>query len=280
MAADLHCHTKLSDGSVGIENLLQLAKQLKLSAVAVTDHDTFAGTKRAEILGKHIGIEVIPGTEFSTADGKTGRKAHLLCYFCENPNRLEGLCRQMGDKRKKAASAILQKVMRHYPITPEMVSCRAQGSTTIYKQHIMHTLMDAGYASSLYGDLFQKLFSREGIALSPIDYPDTREVLHAIKEAGGLAVLAHPGLYDSYDLLEELTALGLDGVEVWHPKNRVGDAERLSSFAKAHRLVMTGGSDFHGMYSQSPTPLGSCTTPEEQLTLLKKRKQEFLRKGR
>ena len=281
MAADLHCHTKMSDGSTGIDELLQLAKKRGLKAVAVTDHDTFAGATRAKILGERTGIQVVPGVEFSCIDGRTGRKAHLLCYLCENPDRLEGLCRRMGDSRKKAAAVMLQKIMRQYPITPEMVSRRAQGSTNIFKQHIMHALMDAGYAVTLYGELFDKLFhSQTGIALFPLEYPDVRDVLAQIHEAGGVAVLAHPGVYDSYGLLEELTVLGLDGVEVWHPRNREGDAQRLSAFAKEHGLLMTGGSDFHGMYSKKPNPVGSCTAPDEQLSLLFKRGEQLSRKGR
>ncbi|HCC01195.1 MAG TPA: PHP domain-containing protein, partial [Ruminococcaceae bacterium] len=82
MAADLHCHTKMSDGTVSIEELVLLAKKRGLSAVAITDRDTFAGDGRAVIFGKRKGIEVIPGAEFTTIDDKTGRKVNILCYYC------------------------------------------------------------------------------------------------------------------------------------------------------------------------------------------------------
>lgn len=279
MVADLHCHTKISDGSAGIDELVFLAKKKGILTIAVTDHDTFAGSTRAKIFGKRHGVEVISGTEISCFDGQRGRKAHILCYLCDNPDRLEGMLKKTGENRRKAATIMLQKVMRLYPISPEMVSTRAKGSTNIFKQHIMHALMDAGYTDMIYGELFNKLFNKQtGLACAEVEYPEVREVVAQIHEAGGLAVLAHPAVYDSYDLMEELAEYHLDGVEVWHPRNHSGDEELLQTAAHQFGFVMTGGTDFHGMYAAKPYPLGTCTTPEDQLEALKKRK-DFLKKN-
>ena len=276
MAADLHCHTKLSDGSTGIDEVVLLAKKRGITTLAITDHDTFAGAKRATIFGKRQGMEVILGAEISAFDTKRKRKVHILCYLCNNPDRLEGIFKRTGESRKRAAAIMLQKVMHMYPISPEMVTRRAQGSTNIFKQHIMHALMDAGYATSVYGPLFQKLFHpKTGLAFADAEYPNVFDVIEQVHEAGGVAVLAHPGVYNSYDLLPELTAFGLDGVEVWHPRNHDGDEERLSSFAAQHNLVMTGGTDFHGMYSQKVHPLGTCVTSDEQVEALKRRQEQY-----
>ena len=264
MASDLHCHTKISDGSMGIEELVAIAKRRGLSAISVTDHDTTAGATRAVIIGKRQQVQVIHGVEFSTMDTKRGRKAHLLCYLCDTPDRLEGMCRRTGESRKKAAMEMVRKVMRYYPITPELIVKCATGSTNIYKQHIMHALMDAGYADSIYGELYQKLFSPEtGSALVEPEYPETREVLELIHSAGGVAVLAHPPVYQSDDLLEELADNGLDGVEVWHPRHTDADVQKYTAFAKQRGLLMTGGSDFHGMYTAQSRPLGSTAAPDE-----------------
>ena len=272
MAADLHCHTKMSDGTVSIEELVMLAKKRGLSAIAVTDHDTFAGAGRAVIYGKRKGIEVIPGAEFSTTDGKTGRKAHILCYCCPHPDRLLGLCHQIAETRKRATLIMLQKVLRLYQIPVEMITHRAQGSTNIFKQHIMHALMDAGYADSIFGELYDRLFAPgEGIAYVPVKYPETRDVIQQIHEAGGLAVLAHPAEYDSYDLLLELAASHtLDGIEVAHPRGVPDDEKCFTALAKQYGLIMTGGSDFHGMYSQQMNPLGSYSTDDVQLNMMKR----------
>lgn len=265
MAIDLHCHSKLSDGSMGIEELMAVAKRRNLSAIAVTDHDTMASATRALTIGKRLGLRVIHGVEFSTWDAKRERKVHILCYACDKPDRLEVLCRQVNDSRKKAAVEMIRKVMRYYPITPELIAKCATGSTAIYKQHIMHALMDAGYTDSIYGEVYNKLFGKEtGVIQTKVDYPDVREALELIHSAGGVAVLAHPTLYNSEELMEELVAEGLlDGIEAYHPSCTEEDTDRLVAFAEKHKLVVTGGTDFHGMYTDVPRPLGSVAVPDD-----------------
>lgn len=264
MASDLHCHTKISDGSMGIEELVSIAKRRGLSTISVTDHDTTAAATRAVIIGRRQGMHVIHGVEFSTMDTARGKKAHLLCYLCDTPDRLEGMCRRISESRKTAALGMVRKVMRYYPITSELIVRCATGSTNIYKQHIMHALMDAGYTDSIYGELYDKLFSPEnGCALVKTEYPDTREIMDLIHSAGGIAVLAHPVAYHNEELMEELAESGLDGVEVWHPDHTEEDVSRLSAFAADKGLLTTGGSDFHGMYTRRVRPLGSTSMPDE-----------------
>ncbi len=279
MAVDLHCHTKISDGSLGIEDLISIAKRKGLFAISVTDHDATAGATRAVILGKRLGVQVLHGVELSTMDHERGRKAHLLCYLCDSPDRLEGLCRRIGEGRRAAGMEMVRKVMRYYPITPELVVKCATGSTNIFKQHIMHALLDAGYTDSLYGELYHKLFGKDGSALVPIEYPDTRDVLAAIHEAGGIAVLAHPHVYQSEDLLTELVTLGLDGVEVWHPNHSEEQQQALLEFTAQHALLATGGSDFHGMYSRTARPLGSTAVSDDCVSTLLHYKQKLTKKG-
>ena len=193
MAADLHCHTRMSDGAVSIDELVLLAKIKGLSTIAVTDHDTFAGATRAKIFGDRQGVEVIPGIEISAYDNARGRKVHILGYDCESPDRLEGLCKRIGESRKKAANIMMQKVMRLYPIPADMFLRRAQGCTNIYKQHIMHALIDAGYTTEMFGSVFHKLFSpRGGLAYSTIEYPDVHDVIRQIHEAGGGGLMGQP----------------------------------------------------------------------------------------
>lgn len=98
VASDLHCHTKISDGSMGIEELIAIAKRRGLSAISVTDHDTTAAATRAVIIGRRQEVRVIHGVEFSTIDKVRGNEAHLLCYLCDTPDRLEGLCRRTRGK--------------------------------------------------------------------------------------------------------------------------------------------------------------------------------------
>ncbi len=282
MTADLHCHTKLSDGALGIDDLLVLAKRSGITTLAITDHDCLAGTIRAKIIGERFGITVIPAVELSCTDQKRGSKAHLLCYFPDKPERLEGLCRRNSVTRKNASKMMALKVAQRYPITPDFIVKCASGSTNLYKQHIMRALMEAGYTTTIFGELFDKLFTKsspENI-LVEATYPSPQETLEAIHDAGGIAVLAHPGFYDSFELLDELIELGLDGVEVWHPENTPEQQELLKKIAKKHHLVMTGGSDFHGAFNAKPTRLGECGPDEDALAALFSYKAKQRRKQR
>ncbi len=265
MKADLHCHSKASDGSLTAEELISLAKRQEVTAISITNHDTMNGTEKAQLLGARVGIQVIPGAEISAYDYDRKRKVHLLCYMPDHPEQINAFCQPTVKSRQKAALMMLQKIMRLYPIPTDIVAKRAAGSTNIYKQHIMHALMECGYSKDIYGDLYQKLFDPEtGIAYFPVEYPDVRDAIRAAKAAGGVVVLAHPYLYDSYDLMVELTEEGmLDGIEAYHSRYDLDASMKLSAFAHDHRLLVTGGSDFHGMYSSRSIRLGSCTTPEK-----------------
>lgn len=273
MLADLHCHTKISDGSTGIDELVEIAKSKGIGAIAVTDHDTFAGVTRAQVHGKKHGIEVIHGAEISAYDYERNRLVHLLCYLCDSPDRLEGTFQKTAESRKDAMNLALHKIMRIYPISPQMVAKRAVGSSGIFKSHIMQALMDAGYTDKMYGSLFNKLFNwRIGIVRTKIEYPDVFEVLRLIRQANGVAVLAHPGVYNSIDLIPQLVDNGLDGLECWFPRAKEGETDKLISLCDEYDLVKTGGTDFHGSNSTHVNPLGTCLTPEDQLQKLKGRK--------
>lgn len=274
MVCDLHCHSKISDGSMGIDEVLALAKRRGISAIAITDHDAVIGATRACIIGKRLGIEVIHGVEMSAYDHVRGRKVHILGYMCDNPDRLEGACLRMNNARRTAAAEMTKKVLRYYPIVPETIARYASGSTNIFKQHIMHALIESGYADSIYGDVFRKMFGHNGCARVAVEYPDVREIIQLIRSAGGLAVMAHPYVYDSVDLLQELVAEDmLDGIEVWHPSNDDERIAHLKKIAEDNKLLMTGGTDFHGLYTDPLRPLGSCGAPEDTIQKMKAYKQ-------
>ena len=280
LTADLHCHTKLSDGALGIDDLLLLAKNSGITTLAITDHDCLAGVVRAQIIGERHGITVVPGVEFSCTDRERGRKVHMLCYLPDKPDRLEGLCKRNSNIRKTAGKLMAMKAAKKYPITPEFIVRCAAGSTNIFKQHIMQALLECGYTTTIFGELFDRLFNKsspENI-LVEATYPSPQETMEAIHDAGGIAVLAHPGFYDSFEILDELIELGLDGVEVWHPENTPEQQELLKKIAKKHHLLMTGGSDFHGAFNAKPTCLGDFGPDEDALAALFSYKAKLRRK--
>ncbi len=279
MKADLHCHTTLSDGSLGIEETIAQAKRYDIDYFAITDHDTLASISRADVLGSRYGVKIIPAVEISTYDSKRNCKAHIICYNPAKPDRLEGLCLRTCELRKQRGKQMAKKVIDKYPITLESILRYATGSKVIFKCHIMHALMDYGYTTDLYGQVYEELFNAEtGLCAEEVstdmqDLPEVHFVLELIHSAGGIAVLAHPQVYNNYDLLEELAeSKKIDGVEVWHQSADEKQKEKLQKIAEKYDLITTGGSDFHGFYNHYPIAIGTNYTPEESLRRILKQK--------
>lgn len=262
MICDLHCHTSLSDGSLGIEEVIAQAKRMKLDFLSITDHDTMASFSRANILGERYGVKILHGVELSAWDKERNSKVHILCYAPQKPDRLEGLCLKCCEIRKQCSKEMIEKVMKKYPITPESILKHTTSSKSIFKQHIMRALIDYGYALEFYGQLNDELFnSVNGSCYVEREYPDVKLVLDLIHSAKGVAVMAHPMQYDNINLLEELAENGkIDGVEVNHYTADEKQRKTLKEIAEKYNLICTGGSDFHGLYNERPTFLGSeCT---------------------
>ena len=267
MTGDLHCHTKLSDGSLGIEDIIIQAKRTGIDIISITDHDTLASFSRASVLGERYGVRILLGVELSAWDKERGRKVHILCYAPQKPDRLEGVCLKACEIRKACAKEMVENVMKLYPITPECVTKYATGSKSIFKQHIMHALIDYGYSTHFYGKLNDELFNLEhGSCIVEREYPDVNFVLDLIHSARGIAVMAHPAYYNSFDLLEELASKGkIDGVEAYHYSADDEQKKKILEIAAKYNLIVTGGSDFHGLYNVKPTHIGSNVTDKENL---------------
>ena len=283
MKGDLHCHTTLSDGSMGIEEVILQAKRMGLDHLAITDHDTLSSSNRAHILGDRYGVNVIPAVELSAWDKTRGEKVHILCYAPQKPDRLEGLCLKSCSIRTECAKDMIDKVMERYPIPKDAVRMYTKGSKSIFKQHIMRALVNYGYATEFYGEVNDRLFSYpDGECLVTREYPDVNFVLDLIHSSRGVAVMAHPYLFGggNIELLDELIEKGkLDGIEVDHFSANDEQREYLRNKCAEHGLIATGGSDFHGLYNQVSTHIGSCTTDEENLAklfdLIQKNKQSL-----
>ncbi len=267
MICDLHCHTTLSDGSLGIEDVIAQAKRMNIDWLSITDHDTMASFSRADVLGDRAGIKILHGVELSAWDKERNSKVHILCYAPSKPNRLEGLCLKSCEIRKECSKEMIDKVMAKFPITQESILKRTTASKSIFKQHIMRALIDYGYALEFYGELDRELFNPEnGSCYVEREYPDVNFVVDLIRTARGVAIMAHPAQYDNLELLEELAKNGkIDGVEVGHFSADAKCRKKLSAIAKKYDLIETGGSDFHGLYNKVPTHLGSETTTKENL---------------
>ncbi len=272
MKADLHCHTTISDGSLGISDVIMQAGRGGVDCLAITDHDSLASLSRSSVLGARYKVKIIPAVEFSAFDETRGRKVHILCYMPKKPDRLEGLCLRTSEGRMKLGKSLAMKVLEKYPISIESILRYSAGSKAIYKCHIMHALMDYGYTTELYGSVYDEIFdANEGLCAEQVRseadfYPDVKFVLTLIKASGGIPVMAHPKVFDSLDLLEELAAEKLiDGAEVYHSSADEKYRREISAICERYNLIRTGGSDFHGFYNHYPIQIGSSLTEESQL---------------
>ncbi len=262
--ADLHTHTRASDGTCAPAENVRIAKEAGLAAVAITDHDIVAGIDEAVEAGKEHGIEVIPGVEISSA--ANGQDIHVLGYFI--PYQSEAFREKLLDLREtrhlRNQMLIAKLNELGIPITLESVYRRKKGETdkNIGRPHIAEELMEMGIVQSIT-EAFDKYLGKGAAAYVNPPRISPQEAIDFIKESGGVAVLAHPGLYDDDELIKELIAHGLDGLEIWHPDNDDDARARYSKLAEENGLVMTGGSDFHGWRGEEPfhAMLGSSTAP-------------------
>lgn len=282
MSGDLHCHTRLSDGTLGIEDLIAFAKKKGLETIAITDHDCLAGTVRSKVIGARHGIQVIPGVELSSTDAEAGKQVHVLCYLPDAPDMLEGLCKRNSLARKKASHFMMLQTAKRYPVSTEFIIKCATGSTNLYKKHIMQALIECGYSDSFNGELYKSLFSKssENNILVEAKYENVKDVIDSIHTAGGIAVLAHPYASECVDEISKYIEYGIDGIEVFHPSADEEQQANLKKIASKHKLLMTGGSDFHGLYNTYKVSLGDYTTPDDCLhaLLTYKSKQKRLQK--
>ncbi len=282
MSGDLHCHTRLSDGSLGIEEIIAFALKKGLSTIAITDHDCLAGTVRGKVIGARHGLQVIPGVEFSSTLEEADKNVHILCYLPDSPDMLEGLCKRNSQARKRASHFMMLQTAKRYNIPTEFIAKCATGSTNLFKKHIMQSLIECGYADCFNGELYEELFTKKSennILIVP-KYESTKAVIDSIHEAGGIAVLAHPYRSDCVDSIDDIIKMGIDGIEVNHPSANEEQQANLRKIASKAKLLVTGGSDFHGLYNEYKVSLGDYTASDDELhaLLTYKAKQKRLQK--
>ncbi|WJQ79846.1 PHP domain-containing protein [Brevibacillus brevis] len=271
LMADLHTHTKASDGTCEPAENVRLAKEAGLAALAITDHDTVAGIPEAMEAARALGVEIIPGVEVSSV-GK-GQDIHVLGYFVPYEDKAfeERLFRLRETRHERNQLLIARLQELGIDISLEKVYRRKQGTDkNIGRPHIAEELIELGVVSTI-AEAFDKYLGKGGAAYVNPPRITPQEAITLIKEAGGVAVLAHPGLYDDDELIQELIVFGLDGIEVNHPDNDEVQKMRYSKWAAQYGLVVTGGSDFHGWRGEEPfhAMLGSHTAGMEAVEQLR-----------
>lgn len=259
---DLHIHSVFSDGSKTARELIEDARAVGLAGIAVMDHDCLAQLSSVRAVAREMDYPVLAGAELSCIDGRRGRIVHILAYGLEassdGSGPVEAIARETLALRTANSLWQAWRLVRAgvsyegSALTLDAVMRAADASTGVYKQHVMWALTKLAYCDEAYQRIYRKLFKNGGIAQRDIVYPDVSDVVRAVREQGGVPVLAHPRQTDSWDAVPELVRAGLLGIEAYHPDHDAGAETRAREAAHDRGLLVTGGSDYHGVFG-APT---------------------------
>lgn len=239
---ELHCHTTYSDGTLTPTQLVEAAANTGVKALAITDHDTVSGWSEAIAAANAYDIEIIPGVELSTVH--RGKSLHILGFY-PDPAKLTPPLSERVNGRQRRAQQIAEKLAQlGYPIIlPKLGEGIAPG-----RPHIANALVQAGYFSSTQ-EVFDRLLGDNQPAYVQYEKFSITEGIALLRDCGAVPVWAHPYLFRGgavEDVLEELVAAGLMGVEVYHPSQSDYQRRTLAALCQQYGLLMTGGSDYHG----------------------------------
>jgi predicted metal-dependent phosphoesterase TrpH len=266
---DLHTHTNRSDGLLPPEQVVRLAAQAGLRAVAVTDHDEIGALEVAVALGKQLGIEVIPGVELSVSHN--GYDIHILGYLIDfRKARLLEFLNFFQSERVRRVHRILEKLNALGCPVPLEAVLRKAGAGSIGRPHIADALVETGHVPS-YQEAFNRFIADGKPAFVPKVRISAAEAVAIIHEAQGLACLAHPGQNLTEPIILDVIKAGVDGIEVVHPKHTATQRELYRRLAKIYNLLETGGSDFHGGRKSVVEKFGDFVVEYEKVEKMKDR---------
>ncbi|HEX4265553.1 MAG TPA: PHP domain-containing protein [Verrucomicrobiae bacterium] len=266
MFADLHLHTNFSDGTYTPEELVSQAAKNSLAAIALTDHDTVEGCQRAADACEALKIEFIPGAEL-TAE-QNDNEIHILGYFLDthNPGLLSDIAKFQAVRQNRIHEMIARLNELNVPLRAEdvfaMANCRSPG-----RPHVARALVKAGLCGSL-DEAFERFLKKHRPAWVPKARISAGYAIDLIHQSGGLAVMAHPGLNRTDEVIPDLVAAGMDGIECFHTKHSTAIAEHYLEIADKFKLLVTGGSDCHGMNKGKPL-IGTVKLPYQHVEKLK-----------
>ena len=263
---DLHAHTTASDGALPPEGLVRLAKERGLSVLAVTDHDTLAGIPRAVAEAAQVSLQIVPGVEVTAYVDDL--EVHILGHFIDPDDaRLMRLCASSRDDRIERIRRMIDKLWSlGLPLDADEILTRVPGAS-VGRPHLAQAMVRRGYVTSV-----QEAFDRYLTAGKPAHVERSRlpaaEVCAAIKRAGGVPSLAHPGAYSRDDVIGCLAEQGLMGLEVNHPDHDSEATFRYERMRLGYGLLAVSGSDYHGTEGLRLSNLGRPSLPEAEFERL------------
>ena len=272
MFADLHLHSRFSDGTYTPEEMVAQGQRHGLAVLALTDHDTVQGCAPMAAAGKLAGMQFIPGTEL-TAE-QDGNELHILGYFLdtENTRLLTEIAKFQAVRQNRIREMVARLNAHKIPLRAEAVfelaNCRSPG-----RPHVARALVRGGHCASP-DEAFRRFLKKDRPAWVPKFKISAAHAIELIHQAGGVAVMAHPGLNRTDEAIPALAAAGLDGLECFHTKHSTSTTRHYLEVAEQQRLLVTGGSDCHGLSKSKPL-IGTIKLPYEYVAKLKARAVEI-----
>lgn len=265
MLADLHTHSTFSDGKYTPEELVQAAREHNIGYLAITDHDSCNGVEAAKKAAAGSNVKIIPGVELGTQYDE--HSVHILGYFIDIHNiPLLTKMNEMRHAREHRLQKILEKLagLGYYI---EVEACDPK-NRAVGRPHVAKALVKKGYFTSVQ-EVFDKLLHQGGPAYVPQPKLAPDEAIQLLHDAGGLAVLAHPSeLNDKILVNELLNKFKFDGIEVYHPSADKKDTKYWQQTAEEKQLLISGGSDFHGLPDRFPDKLGIFKINDEKINII------------
>jgi hypothetical protein len=272
--ADLHLHTYFSDGTFSPEELVGHGHRLGFAALALTDHDSVEGCARMTAACQAAGIDFIPGTELTAEHNDT--EIHLLGYYLDTENQtlLTEITKFQAVRQNRIREMVARLNGLNVPLKVESVfalaNCKSPG-----RPHVARALVKAGLVGNL-DEAFERFLKKNRPAWVPKAKMSALEAVELIHQAGGLAVMAHPGLNRTDDVIPVLVEAGMDGIECFHTKHSTAASERYLEMADKFHLLITGGSDCHG-FSKGKPLIGTVKLPYDHVQKLKQKHDEALK---
>jgi predicted metal-dependent phosphoesterase TrpH len=258
---DLHMHSTASDGSRSPADVVRAARKASLTAIALTDHDSVSGLAEARAAGAEVGVRVVNGVELSAVEGEI--ETHLLGLHLQDTDVLARRLADLRDMRSRRARQIVER-LNGLGVAVALEDVLAQAGTGVVgRPHVARAMIAEGWAVDAR-DAFDRYLGAGRPAYVPKEQLSMQEAIAMVHDAGGLAVLAHPGAGGTRERIEALRALGLDGIEVKHPSHSSSDTSRLRGLCEQFEMVMSGGSDWHGA-ADGPRTIGMMQVPGDWL---------------
>ena len=276
---DLHVHTLHSDGSDTATGVVQLAAEIGLRAIAITDHDTFGGIDEATAAGERLGVEVVPGVELSTMYG--GEHVHLLAYYADrNCPALRELMELAVRERVRRNEKMVQKLHdAGYPIDMDEMHREYPGQVMLGRPHVSAILMKKGVVPDIRTGVVELMGRGKPFFVDRYHIPLT-DYIRAVRKAGGVPVIAHLYQYrfteaQRAEMVADAAAAGCAGLEGMYSTYTPEQQKSVFALAERYGLICTGGSDYHGTrkpHISIGTGMGDLAVPYALLEQLKARR--------